>query len=57
MSIFERYKKLIEDHKEQGTMTDEFISQTKERLEFYLNKGKISENEYKELIEMLKANW
>lgn len=54
MSIFERYKKLIIDKKESGELTSEFINQTKERLEYYYNKRKLTEEEYSELMNMLK---
>lgn len=56
MSIFERYKKLIIDKKEEGALTEEFINQTKERLEVYLSKGKLTKDEYDELIGMLKED-
>ena len=56
MNIYERYKKQIEERIEEGKLTPEYISETTERLDFYLSKNKITEEQYNELIELMHPN-
>lgn len=56
MNYYERYKKLILDKTEKGELTEEFIEQTTERLEYYKSKKKLSEEEFNYLIALLNVN-
>lgn len=56
MSIYEKYKKLITEKIERGQLTSEFITKTTNQLNYYLNKHKITQEEYDELITLLNVN-
>lgn len=56
MNIYERYKKLIEDKKASGDLTPEFISDTTDKLDFYLGRRKITQDQYDELITLMNEN-
>ena len=53
---FERYKKLILDKTANGGLTEDFITQTTERLDYYLSKKKITQEQYDELITLMNPN-
>lgn len=55
MSIYNRYRKLIQDKIDESQLTPEFIEQTTYRLGEFLKKGKITQNEYDELIELMNS--
>ena len=52
--IYERFKRLIEEKKEEGPLSPEFIQDTTYRLGEFYKKGKITKQEHDELIDMLK---
>ena len=56
MNYFERYRKLILDKTEKGELTEEFVTQTTSRIEFYYQKGKLTEEQHNELITLLNPN-
>lgn len=56
MSIYERYKRLIQDKIDNNELTPEFIEETTYRLGEFLKKGKITQEEYDELIELMNPN-
>ena len=55
MNYYERYRKLILDKIASGELTEEFVSQTTSRITFYYNKGKLTEEQYDELIELMNG--
>ncbi|MBR1454010.1 MAG: hypothetical protein IJ593_05145 [Lachnospiraceae bacterium] len=56
MNYYERYKKLILDKIEKKEITEDFVEQTTLRLNYYLARRKITQDEYNELIKLLNAN-
>ena len=56
MSIYEKYKKLIEEKIERGQLTEAFVEKTTTQLDYYLQKGKITQEEYDELITLMNPN-
>jgi hypothetical protein len=56
MSIYERYKRQIQERIAEGHLTKEYIKETTKRLDVYLSKGKITQEEYDELIELMNPN-
>lgn len=56
MNYYERYKKLILDKIANDELTEEFIEQTTERLDYYLRKKKLTQAQYNELITLLNPN-
>lgn len=56
MNYYNRYKTQIEKRKEEGTLTEEYITETTERLDYYLSKKKITQEEYNYLIAILNDN-
>lgn len=56
MNYYERYKKQILERTEREQLTNEYIEETTERLDYYLSKRKITQAQYDELITLLNAN-
>ncbi len=56
MNYYERYKKLILDKTESKELTEEFITQTTTRLDYYLSKKKITQAQHDELITLMNPN-
>lgn len=56
MNYYERYRKLINDKTASGELTEAFIEQTTERLDYYLRKKKITQEQYDELITLMNPN-
>lgn len=56
MNYYERYRKLINDKTASGELTEAFIEQTTERLDYYLRKKKITQEQYDELIALMNPN-
>lgn len=56
MNYYNRYKKQIETRIAEGSLTEEYIAETTERLEYYLGKKKITQAQYDELIAILYVN-
>lgn len=56
MNIYDRYKRLIQDKIDNDELTPEFIEETTYRLGEFFKKGKITEEEYNELITMMNKN-
>lgn len=56
MNYYERYKKLINDKTASGELTEAFVEQTTERLDYYLRKKKITQEQYNELIALMNPN-
>lgn len=56
MNYYERYKKLILDKTDNNELTEAFIEQTTERLDYYLRKRKITQEQYDELIALMNPN-
>ena len=56
MNYYERYKKLILDKTDNNELTEAFIEQTTERLDYYLRKKKITQEQYDELITLMNPN-
>ncbi len=56
MNYYERYKKLISDKTTSGGLTEAFVEQTTERLDYYLRKRKITQEQYDELITLMNPN-
>lgn len=57
MSIYERYLKLINDKINDGQLTPEFIQETTYRLGEFLKKGKITQEQYDELIKLMNSKY
>lgn len=57
MSIYDRYIKLISDKINEGQLTPEFIQETTYRLSEFLKKGKIIQEQYDELIELMNSKY
>ncbi len=55
-TVYEKYKQLITEKIERGQLTPEFIEKTTTQLDYYLSKGKITQEEYDELIELMNLN-
>lgn len=56
MNIYDRYKRLIQDKIDNDELTPEFIEETTYRLGEFLKKGKITQEQYNELITMMNKN-
>ena len=56
MSIYEKYKKLINEKTERGILTEEFITKTTTQLDYYLTKNKLTQEQYDELITLMNPN-
>ena len=56
MNYYNRYKKQIETRIAEGSLTEEYIAETTERLDYYLGKKKLSQEEYNYLIALLNQN-
>ena len=56
MNYYERYRKLILDKTASGELTEVFVEQTTERLDYYLRKRKITQEQYDELIALMNPN-
>ena len=56
MNYYERYKKLILDKIVNEELTQDFIAQTTERLDYYLRKKKLTQEQYDELITLMNPN-
>ena len=56
MNYYSRYKKQIEARIAEGTLTEEYIEETTERLDYYLGKKKLTQEEYNYLIALLNQN-
>ena len=56
MTIYEKYKKLIQEKIEREQLTEAFIEKTTTQLDYYLGKKKITKKEYNELIAMMNVN-
>ena len=56
MNYYERYRKLINDKTASGELTEAFVEQTTERLNYYFKKKKITQEQYDELITLLNPN-
>lgn len=54
MTTFEMIKKSIEAKKKRGTLTEEYIEETKMKMDVFLMNNRLTEEEYNELTEMLK---
>lgn len=55
--IYERYVRLINDTINEGQLTPEFIQETTYRLGEFLKKGKITQEQYDELIELMNSKY
>lgn len=53
MNIYERYKKQIQERIVEGRLTKEYVNETTKRLDVYLSKGVITQEEYDELIALM----
>lgn len=57
MNYYNRYKKQIETKIADGLLTEEYIEETTERLDYYFNvKKKLTREEYNYLIALLNQN-
>lgn len=56
MNYYERYKKQILERTEKEQLTTEYIKETTERLDYYLSKRKITQEQYDELITLMNPN-
>lgn len=56
MNYYNRYKKQIETRIAEGSLTEEYIAETTERLDYYLGKKKLTQEEYNYLIALLNQN-
>lgn len=56
MTIYEKYKKLIEEKIERGSLTEEFVTKITTQLDYYKTKKKITKAQYDELIAMMNVN-
>lgn len=56
MNYYERYKKSIQNRIAKDELTQEFVTQTTERLNYYLRKKAITQDEYNELMAMMNPN-
>ena len=56
MNHYNRFKTQIEKRKEEGGLTEEYIAETTERLDYYLKKKKITKAQYDELIALMSQN-
>lgn len=56
MNYYERYKKLILDKTDNNELTEAFVEQTTERLNYYLKKKKLAQDQYDELITLMNPN-
>ena len=54
MTTFEMIKKSIEAKKKRGSLTKEYIKETKMKMDVFLMNNRLTEEEYNELTEMLK---
>lgn len=55
MTTFEMVKKSIEAKKNRGALTNEYIEDTKMKLDVFLMNDRVSQNEYNELLKMLES--
>ena len=55
-TVYEKYKQLITKKIERGQLTSEFIAKTTAQLDYYLDEGKIEQEEYDELITLMNPN-
>lgn len=56
MSIYEKYKKLIELKIEREELAEEFVEKTTTQLDYYLKKKKLTQTQYDELITLMNTN-
>lgn len=56
MNYYGRYKKQILERTEKEQLTTEYIEETTERLDYYLSKRKITQEQYDELITLMNPN-
>lgn len=56
MTIYEKYQKLINEKIERGQLTKAFIEKTITQLDYYLNKNKLTQEQYNELITLMNPN-
>ena len=54
--MFEKYKKLIELKIEREELTEEFIVKITNQLDYYLQKKKLTQEEYNDLIQLMHPN-
>ena len=54
--MYEKYKKLILEKIERGQLTEAFIEKTITQLDYYLNKNKLTQEQYNELITLMNPN-
>lgn len=54
MTTYEMVKKSIEAKKKRGALTDEYIEDTKMKLDVFLMNDRVSQSEYNELLKMLE---
>lgn len=55
MSTFEMIKKSIEAKKKRGALTQEYIEETKSKMDVFLMNNRITEQQYTELTKMLES--
>lgn len=53
MTTFEMIKKSIEAKKKRGALTEEYIEETKMKMDVFLMNNRLTEEEYNDLTEML----
>lgn len=54
MTTYTMIKKSIEAKKKRGALTEEYIEETKMKMDVFLMNNRLTEEEYNELTEMLK---
>lgn len=54
--MYEKYKKLILEKIEREKLTNEFVDKTTTQLDYYLNKNKLTQEQYNELITLMNPN-
>ena len=54
--MYEKYKKLILEKIEREKLTEEFVTKITTQLNYYLEKKKLTQEQYDELITLMNPN-
>ena len=54
--MYEKYKKLILEKIEREKLTEEFVTKTTTQIDYYLNKNKLTQKQYDDLITLMNPN-